>query len=85
MKRTALLTLAPALYISNTGPKEAGAVLDYTFQRSAARLALSDDAARDLPREQKRLDSVRALDPQLNTAHYRERLAAIAKSLQEAN
>jgi hypothetical protein len=85
MKRTALLTLAPALYISNAGLKEASVIVDYTFQRSAARLALSDDVARDLPREQKRLDSVRALDPQLNTGPYRERLAAIAKALQQAN
>ena len=67
MKRTALLTLAPALYIANSGPAEARAMLQYTFQKSAARLAVSGDPARDLPFEQKRLDSLRALDSAIGT------------------
>jgi hypothetical protein len=82
MKRTALLTLAPALYVANAGPAEARAVLDYTFQKSAARMAISEDSARDLPLEQKRLDSVRALDPAIDTAPLRARLTAVAKVLE---
>ena len=81
MKRSALLTLAPALYAANAGPREARAVLEYTFRRAAARLALSADPARDLPSEQKRLDSVRALDPQLDTAARREQLEGVVKAL----
>lgn len=81
MKRSALLTLAPALYIANAGPAEARAILEYTFQRSAARLATSEDPARDLPRERQRLASVRALDPRINTAPEEARLNAVAKAL----
>ncbi len=84
MKRTALLTLAPALYVANAGPAEARAVLQYTFRRAAARLALSDDPARDLPFEQQRLDSVRALDPQAASAPYHQQLEAIVQTLQKA-
>ncbi len=81
MKRSALLTLAPALYVANAGPREARAALEYTFRHAAARLALSADPARDLPSEQKRLDSVRALDPQLDTAARRQQLEGVAKAL----
>jgi hypothetical protein len=81
MKRTALLTLAPALYVANAGPGEARAVLAYTFRRAASRLGLSDDPGRDLPFEQKRLDSVRALDPAIDTGPLRARLAAVVKAL----
>jgi hypothetical protein len=81
MKRTALLTVAPALYIANAGPAQARAVLEYTFQKGGARLAVSDDRARDLPLEQKRLDSVRALDPLIETGPLRARLAAVATAL----
>jgi Peptidase family M28 len=81
MKRSALLTLAPALYVANSGPAEARAVLEYTFQKGAARLAVSDDPARDLPLEQKRLDSVRALDPAIDTGPLRARLNGVAKAL----
>ena len=84
MKRTALLTLAPLLYLANAGTAEARRVLDYTFQRAAARLALSDDAARDLPIEQQRLDSVRALDPPIDTTPYKRQLETIATALQKA-
>ena len=82
MKRTALLTLAPALYAANAGPAEARAVLEYSFLKAAARLAMGDDAARDLPLEQKRLDSVRGLDPAIDTGPLRVRLAAVAKALE---
>jgi hypothetical protein len=82
MKRTALLTLAPALYIANAGPAEARAILQYTFHKAAARLAASDDPGRDLPLEQKRLDSVRALDPAVEIGPLRARLAAVARALQ---
>jgi aminopeptidase YwaD len=81
MKRSALLTLAPALYVADAGPREARAVLEYTFRRAAARLALSGNLARDLPFEQKRLDSVRALDPQLDTAARQRQLEGVAKDL----
>jgi hypothetical protein len=85
MKRSALLTLAPALYIANAGPAEARAVLEYTFQKSASRLALSSNPGRDLPLEQKRLDSVRTLDPALDTSLQRARLEAVAKALRETS
>jgi hypothetical protein len=81
MKRTALLTLAPALYIANASPAEARAILQYTFRKAAARLAASDDPGRDLPLEQKRLDSIRALDPAINTGPLRARLEAVARAL----
>jgi hypothetical protein len=81
MKRTALLTLAPALYVANAGLAEARAVLEYTFRRAAARLALSSDRGRDLPLEQKRLDTVRELDPAIDTTPLRDGLEAVAKAL----
>jgi hypothetical protein len=82
MKRSALLTLAPALYLANAGKTEARAILEYTFRRSAARLALSDNPARDLQVERKRIDSVFALDPQIHSALQQARLDAIAKALE---
>ena len=81
MKRTALLTLAPAVYAANAGPAEARAVLEYTFQKAASRLALSDDPARDLSLEQKRLDSVRGLDPSIDAGPLRARLTDVAQAL----
>ncbi len=81
MKRSALLTLASALYVANAGPAEARALLDYTFHQAAARLALSSDPARDLEIERKRLDSVFPLDPQIHAAPEQLRLEAIAKAL----
>jgi len=81
MKRTALLTLAPALYAANAGPREAMAMALYTYRRSAARLALSDDPARDLPRERKRLESLKAIDPQIDTTALQERLKSLAGAL----
>ena len=82
MKRTALLTLAPALYLAEAGPAQAQAILAYVFRRAAARLAQSSDLAGDLAFERKRLDSVRALDPRLNTAARQQELAAVAKALE---
>ena len=81
MKRTALLTLAPVLYLSQAERPEAKALAEYVYHRSAARLARGEDPARDLDFERKRLDSVKALDPQLDTSAYQQRLAAVAKSL----
>lgn len=81
MKRTALLTLAPVLYLSHAGRTEAQAVLEYVYRRSAARLASSDEPARDLETEHKRLDSVKALDPLVDASGYYRRLAAVARSL----
>jgi len=85
MKRTALLTLAPAWFVANAGPREARAVLEYTFQRAASRLAMSGDPIRDLPRERQRLDSVRTLDPQLNTQPYKDRLETVAQAVRKPN
>jgi hypothetical protein len=81
MKRSALLTLAPALYLANAGHAEASTLADYTFRRAAARLAGSHDPGRLLARERKRLDSIKALDPTIDAAGYQARLAAIAKAI----
>ncbi len=81
MKRSALLTLAPALYLANAGRSEARGLLEYTFRRAAARLAASRDPGRDLGLERKRLDSLKALDPQLDTAADKEALAAVVQAL----
>ncbi|HWB86723.1 MAG TPA: M28 family peptidase [Bryobacteraceae bacterium] len=83
MKRSAVMTLAPALYVANAGTKEAAATLDYTFHRAAARLAQSADPGRRLAEEQQRLDSVRELDHGLDTSADRARLASIAAALEE--
>jgi aminopeptidase YwaD len=82
MKRSALLTLAPALYVANAGPAEARRVLEYTLQKATARLALSDNPARDLALEQKRLDSAGALNPAMDVVPFHARLAAVAKALE---
>lgn len=81
MKRAALLTLAPALYLANAGHAEASALAEVVFRRAGARLAGSDDPSRDLAAERKRLDSIKALDPQLDVSGYQTRLAAIVKAL----
>jgi hypothetical protein len=81
MKRSALATLASALYIANAGPAAARAILAYTSERAAARLALSEDPVRDLAHERERLESVRALDPKVNLAPEEARLNAVAKAL----
>jgi len=83
MKRTALLTLAPALYVANAGPAEARALLEYTFRRAVSRLGMSVDPGHDLPIEQQRLDSIHALDPQLATGGYKMRLASIVSVLRD--
>jgi hypothetical protein len=69
--------------MANAGPAEARAILAYTFQRSVARLGLSDDVARDLARERERLESVRAIDPRINLGPDEARLNAVAKALSE--
>jgi hypothetical protein len=83
MKRSALLTLASALYVANAGSAEARALLEYTFRQSAARLATSGDPAKDLDAERKRLDSVRALDRTLDTSAWKQRLAAAVQALRQ--
>jgi hypothetical protein len=82
LKRSALLTLAPALFLSTAGPAQARAVLAYCYRRAAARLAGSDDPAGALDFERRRLDSVKRLDPQLDTTADQRRLAAIVKTVQ---
>ena len=81
MKRSALFTLAPALFVANAGAPQARAVLDYSYRRAAARLAASADPGHDLPLERRRLVSVKALDPQLDTTAAQQRLAALVKIL----
>ncbi len=81
VKRTALLTLAPVLYLAHAGRPEAQAVLEYVYRRSAERLARSADPIHELETEHKRLDSVKALDPQVDANGYHQRLAAVARSL----
>jgi hypothetical protein len=81
MKRTALVTLAAALYAGNAGRPEAVALLDYVYHRSAERLGRSQDAASDGELERKRLESVKAFDPQLDTKQYQQRLTALVKAL----
>jgi aminopeptidase YwaD len=81
MKRSALLTLAPALFLTNAGPQDARAILEYTFRRAAARLAMSRNLGRDLSFEQKRLKSVRGLDPQLDTSIHERQLETVANAL----
>ena len=81
MKRSALLTLAPAIFVANAGASQARAVLNYSYGRAAARLAGSAAPAHDLPSERRRLDSVKALDPQLDTTFQQQRLAALVKVL----
>lgn len=81
MKRSALLTLAPALFVANAGAPQARAVLNYCNRRAAVRLAGSADPAHDLPLERRRLDSIKTLDPQLDTTAAQKRLAALVKAL----
>ena len=82
MKRTALLTLAPALYMASAGAAEARSILEYTTRRAGVRLAESDDIPHDLALERRRIESVRAIDPSLDIAAYQEKLEAVAKALQ---
>lgn len=82
MKRTALFTLAPALYLANAGHTEADAIAEYVFRRSVARLSQSGNPASDLEHERRRIDSVKALDPRLDTLRLQTALAAIGKALQ---
>jgi hypothetical protein len=82
LKRSALMTLAPAVYLANAGSKEAREILELTFRRGAARVAGSADPAAQLALEQKRLDSVKALDGGLETAAYAARLRAVANALE---
>ena len=81
LKRSALMTLAPALYMAGAGPKQAQALLEAVFHRAAARIAAAAEPERQLALEHKRLDSVAALDASIRTEDYQARLAAIAKAL----
>ena len=81
LKRCAMMTLAPALYVANAGPRQAQAILDATFHRAAARIASAAQPERQLAVERKRLESVAALDGSIQTEDYQARLAAIAKAL----
>ena len=81
MKRSALMTLAPALYLANAGSKEAQQILEYVFRRSVARLASSKNLDAQLEREEKRLESVRALDKSVSADALKKRLRMIANTL----
>jgi hypothetical protein len=82
MKRSALITLAPALFIANAGRTEARAVLNYSYRRAAARLAMSAEPTHALPFERRRLESIKALDPELDNNAQQQRLAAVVKALE---
>jgi hypothetical protein len=69
--------------VANAGQAEARALLEYTFRRAAARLALSDDPDSDLERERKRLASIRALSPEIDIQSYENRLAAVVKAIHQ--
>jgi hypothetical protein len=73
--------LASALFTANAGSPEARALLDFVFHRAAARLAQAGDAKAQLAIEEKRLDSVRKLDPSIETESYKKKLSAIAGAL----
>jgi hypothetical protein len=81
MKRSALMTLAPALYLANAGPTEARQLLEYVFSRSVKRLAQARDVKGQVAREERRLDSVQALDRSLNTEPLKKRLRIIAETM----
>lgn len=80
IKRSALMTLAPALWIANAQEKEAQDLLDYVFRRAVLRLARAADVNAQLQIELQRLESVRAIAP-VSTEAWRQKLTAIAASL----
>jgi len=77
LKRCGAIMLASALFAASAGPPEARALLDFVFHRSAARLAQGGQLAI----EEKRLDSIRKLDPSVETQSYKKKLSAIAGAL----
>jgi aminopeptidase YwaD len=81
LKRSALFMLAPALFAANAGPKEAQAMLEHTFKRSIQRLARAGDVKSQLGIEEKRLDSVLALDPSAATEACKKKLRIVAHTL----
>lgn len=81
LKRSAMMTLAPALFTASAGPKEARALLEATFRRAVTRLAEAGDPDEQLKIERRRLESLTTLDHGIDLADYRARLAAIAKAL----
>jgi hypothetical protein len=81
MKRSALMTLAPALYVANAGPEQARAIAELVFRRAAVRLAEARDPQAQLAIERRRLESVRALAADVAVDGFEVRLAAIAKEL----
>jgi len=81
LKRSALMTLAPALWAANAGPAEARTLLDYVFGRARVRLAEYADPKKQLELEEQRLDSARALDAGLVSEPYKQKLRALAEVL----
>lgn len=81
LKRSALMTLAPALYLAGAGATEIRSLADLSFRRAAARISTAPDPKEQLAMEIKRLESLHALDPSLNLAPYRDRLNAVAKAV----
>lgn len=81
MKRSALMTLAPALWAANAQEKEAQAVLDCVFRRAVLRLTRAGNVKAQLEIELKRLESVRAISPAVSTSVHQQKLIAIAGNL----
>jgi aminopeptidase YwaD len=81
MKRSALMTLAPVLYMASAGPAEAKALLETVFRRAVGRIAAASDPKAQLATERKRLFSVRAIDAGAPVAEYEQRLTEVAKAM----
>lgn len=81
LKRSALMTLAPALWAANAGSAEARRLLGYVFRRARVRLAESAEPDKQLELEERRLDSVRAFDAGLSAESYKQKLRALAEVL----
>lgn len=83
LKRSALMTLAPALFAAGAGPpnEDANALLDTVFRRARVRLAQAADPKAQLTIEEKRLDSVRSFDPDIENESYKRKLRGLAEAL----
>jgi hypothetical protein len=81
IKRSAALALTAALFAANAGAEETRALREVVFRRAAARLAQAPEPSRQLQRELERLESLKALDPDLAVTEHSERLKRIAAAL----
>jgi hypothetical protein len=82
MKRSAMMTLAPALFVASAGEKEAHAVVEATFRRASARLAEARDRKAQMVVERRRMRSIASLDGSVDVAPYLARLEAVAAALE---